>query len=173
MGCTLSSENPNQPNEPRQQMTKGRNVSSPRAELPSKCCVGTYSQRVDCTQRWAWLDSHEVALGLGIVLKNTFLSSYNLGKDLLWHKSPLFIFFFLCKLSPCWCMWLSCFQWLWAVLFSPRHSQKPRVWAGPIWNAGGMFPHLPAQQQLQSTDVSLQDWLHPGEWRQVMQKYVI
>lgn len=94
MGCTLSSENPDQPNEPRQQMTKGRNVSSPRAAPPGKCCAGTYSQRVDCTQRWAWLDSHEVALGLGIVLKNTFLSSYNLGKDLLWHKSPLFIFFF-------------------------------------------------------------------------------
>lgn len=45
--------------------------------------------------------------------------------------------------------------------------------SGSVRNAGGMLPRLPAQQQLQSTDLSLQGWLHPGERWQVMQKYVL
>lgn len=59
------------------------------------------------------------------------------------------------------------------MLFFICCSQKPCMWSGSIRNAGGMFTHLSARQQLQNTDLSLQDWLQLGKWWQVMQKYVI
>lgn len=154
---------------------KATNGKGEKCELPQ----GAYSQRSYWKQGWARLDSHEMALGIiGLAwvssLKNTFFSSYILGKDLLWHKSPPFFSFYFFSVMPfCVLVHVIVSPSLSLLLFSPGRSQKPRVWSGSLWNAGGLLPHLPAQHQLQSTDVSLQDWLHPGHWWQVMQKYVI